>query len=76
MIPDNSIKRIRSVNIHYKNHWIYGFSFFDKDGALLWKIGDIAARWSGETVKIAENEMIIGVVAKVRSGFQSLYSDF
>ena len=39
MIPKDAIKKIRSVTIHYYNDGIYGFSFLDKDGALLYKIG-------------------------------------
>ncbi len=40
MIPKDSINKIRSVEIHhFRNIFIWGFSFFDKDGALLWKIG-------------------------------------
>ena len=46
MIPADALKRLRSVTIHYfSDDWIRGFSFFDKDGALLWKIG--ATVWSG-----------------------------
>jgi hypothetical protein len=42
MIPDNAIQKIRSVTIHYHPDFIiFGFSFFDKDEALLLKIGDI-----------------------------------
>ena len=38
MIPADARNKIRSVNIHYGSS-IAGFSFFDKDGALLWKHG-------------------------------------
>ncbi len=38
MMPEDALKKIRSVRIDY-NDIIYGFSFFDKDGALLWEIG-------------------------------------
>jgi hypothetical protein len=38
MIPADALNKIRSVNIHYSNV-ILSFSFFDKDGALLWEIG-------------------------------------
>ncbi len=38
MIPADALKRVRSVTIHYRR-CIEGFSFFDKDGALLRKIG-------------------------------------
>ena len=43
MIPADSLNKIRSVKIHYYDH-IVGFSFFDKDGALLWGIGNTASR--------------------------------
>ncbi len=33
------MNKIRLVTIHYDD-FILGFSFFDKDGALLWEIGD------------------------------------
>ncbi len=39
MIPADAINKIRSVDIHYLSNGIYGFCFFDKDGALLWEIG-------------------------------------
>ncbi len=39
MIPSEAIKRIRRVTFHISD-CIRGFSFFDKDGGLLWKIGD------------------------------------
>jgi hypothetical protein len=38
MIPTDALKKIRLVSIHYYI-CITGFSFFDKDGALLYKIG-------------------------------------
>jgi hypothetical protein len=44
MIPKGTHNRIRSVNIHH-NWWITGFSFLDKDGALIWEIGDTDAFW-------------------------------
>ncbi len=37
MIPADALSKIRAVTVHY-NAAIGGFSFFDKDGALLWKI--------------------------------------
>ena len=40
MIPKDAIKKIGRVDIHYDDHYISGFSFFDKDGALLWEIGN------------------------------------
>jgi hypothetical protein len=78
MMPTRSHIRIRSISIHYySNYSIMGFAFFDKEGALLWDIGDTT--WLGlkvETVLVAETEVIIGVVAKLVPGSQSLYSDF
>jgi hypothetical protein len=39
MIPADALHKIRSVTIHYySNIYIEGFCFFDKDGALLYKI--------------------------------------
>ncbi len=42
-----------------------GLSFFDKDGALLWKIGNTGLGYYKETVELAKNEVIIGVKAKL-----------
>jgi hypothetical protein len=75
MIPADAHNKIRSVTIHYLN-CIGGFSFFDKDGALLWKIGETYEGLKKETVMLAENERIVGVVAKLASGWQSVYTDF
>ncbi len=75
MIPADALHRIRSVTIH-NNYRIQGFSFFDKDSKLLWKIGNTDPGWLKETVVLAENERIVGVVAKLYADFQSLYSDF
>ena len=75
MIPEDAIKKIRSVDIYYHTY-IGGFSFFDKDGALIYKIGDKIWGGSSETVEIAENERIIGVKAKLYPRDQSVYSDW
>ncbi len=75
MIPSDSIKKIRRVTIYYRL-CIGGFCFFDKDGALLWKIGDTRARLEKETVLLEENEVIVGMVAKLYKHYQSLYTDF
>ncbi len=40
MIPNAALNKIRSVNIYYRIKYISGFSFFDKDGALLWEVGE------------------------------------
>ena len=76
MIPADALHKIRRVTIDHNTVWIYGFSFFDKDGALLWKIGETYSDMKKETVVLAENEVIVGVVAKLFSRWQSLYSDF
>ncbi len=64
MIPADAHNKIRSVTI-YNGFCIAGFSFFDKNGALLWKIGDTDPGYEYETVVLAENEVIVGVVAKL-----------
>ena len=76
MIPAYAHKnfRIRLVSIHH-NKYIRGFSFFDEGGTRICKIGD--TDWSElevTTVVLAENEAIVGVVAKLR--YQSWYTDF
>ena len=75
MMPTDSLNKIRSVTIHFDNDCIGGFSFFDKDGALLWKIGWTSLGMDEETVDLAENEVII-VVFKLHGNFQSAYTDF
>ncbi len=76
MMPEGSHNRIRSVSIYHSRWSIFGFSFFDKEGALLWKIGDTKYYVKFETVLIEENEVIIGVVVKLNDGCQSVYTDF
>ncbi len=76
MMPERSHKKIRSVNIHYGS-CIHGFSFLDKEGTLLWEIGDTDSDWDDvDTVLLAENEVIVGVVAKLSSVCQSSYTSF
>ncbi len=63
-MPADAHNKIRSVIIHYHYSCIVGFSFFDKDGALLWRI--LEKTWSRlKTVVLEENEVIVGVVAKL-----------
>ena len=54
MIPKDALNKIRSVTIRHSTYHIGGFSFFDKDGALLWGIG-LTYTWmeKKETVEIA-----------------------
>jgi hypothetical protein len=75
IIPNKTLKRIRSVTIIY-SAYIFGFKFFDKHGALLWKIGDTNWRRMKDKVELADNEVIVGVVAKLRPDHQSVYTDF
>ena len=76
MIPKDALNKIRRVSIHY-NNLIGGFSFFDKDGALLWKIGNTANQYlEKETVMLEENEVIVGVVAKLSPYSESRYTSF
>ena len=76
MIPADAFNKIRSVTVHYC-YYILGFSFFDKDGALLWEIGYTDdPELPKETVEIAENERIIGVKAKLYPDWQSIYTDW
>ncbi len=49
MIPKKALKKIRSVTIYYYQY-IFGFEFFDKDGALLWEIGVTDPSLKRETV--------------------------
>ncbi len=78
MIPASALNKIRSVNIYYwPNDSIFGFSFFDKDGAILYKIGWIEGPSHRlETVLLKENEVIVGVVAKLHPHVQTCYTDF
>ncbi len=71
MMPVGLHNRIKSYRIYYYGGCIRGFyfgiSFFDKGRTLQtlsWKIGDTTySPW--EEVELEENEVIIGVVAKL-----------
>ncbi len=79
IIPADALNKIRSVTIYYYEYrnCIAGFSFFDKDGALLWEIGwTTHLELKKETVLLEENEVIVGVVAKLLPGWLSAYTDF
>ena len=77
MMPVGADRKIRSVDIYnYEGSFITGFQFFDKDRKLIWQIGDIASHHVVKTVLIAENEVIVGVVAKLLIGSQSMYTDW
>ncbi len=69
MIPADALHKIRSANIYnYNGDYIVGFKFFDKDGALLWEHGLICTDYENKTVVLEENEVIVGVVAKLLPG--------
>jgi len=74
MIPAGALKRIRSVAIHRGWRYIEGFSFFDKDRTLLWEIG--WGDYEKELVLLEENEVIVGVVAKLWKNGKRGYTDF
>ncbi len=76
MMPDGSHKRIRSVEIHHYSGYISRFSFFDTDGALIWEIGWDVPNMDVKAVELKENEVIVGVVAKLYSEEQSRFTDF
>ena len=46
------------------------------DGDLLWRIGSNLRGLRKETVMLEENEVIVGVVAKLNPKYQSAYTDF
>jgi len=39
LIPKDLINKIRAVTLHHYHDSIYGFSFSDKDGEVIWKHG-------------------------------------
>ena len=75
MIPKRSHKSIRYVGIHHNFGHIFGFSFCDKEETLLWKIGDVNPKFKVDIVVLLENEVIVGVNAKLSPGHQSFYTD-
>ncbi len=69
-------RSIRSVDIYiYYGGCVSGFAFFDENKFLLFEIGDTSVL-GGKTVVLGCEEVIVGVVAKLAYGFQSVYSDF
>jgi hypothetical protein len=77
MIPKDALNKIRRATIYSLKNTISGFSFFDKDEALLYKIGCTTHTMKKkETVLLAENEVIVGVVAKLHPDYKSKYTDF
>jgi len=75
MMPEGAHKRIKSVDIIYQNNrCISGFQFFDRDNMFIWQIGAHGSRV--DTVVLNENEVIVGVLAKLFPGTLSAYTDF
>ena len=68
MMPEGAHLNIRSVHIYYYyGGGIGGFKFFNKDKSLLWDIGYTPSDsdLDVETVELEDNEVIIGVKAKL-----------
>ena len=64
-MPEGALAR--SVDLFgYKG--LTGFKFYDRNHTLIWKIGDTAVYLDKETVLLNENEVIIGVTAKLEEG--------
>ncbi len=77
MLPKDAHTRIKTVDMLYNNNHIEGFKFYDNNHFQIWKIGDTYSVASKvETVVLGDNEVIIGVVAKLKQGCQSIYTDF
>ncbi len=76
MISKDAINKIRRVYIYHNAWYIHGFTFLDKDGEDLLRIGDLESLGGLEAVEIAENERIVGVVAKFGAMDDSIYTDF
>ena len=65
----------KSVDL-YGYRGLTGFKFYDRNHTLIWKIGDTAEYLDKETVMLNENEVFIGVKAKLEEGWQSSYTNF
>ncbi len=77
-MPENAFSKLKSVDIYYKEgNGIWGFQFLDANKALIFKVGVSGESWMKvETVILKDNEVILGVVAKLFPGEQSRYTDF
>ena len=79
LMPEDADNKIRSVDIyHHKNIHIVGFRFFDKDHKLIFMVVNHEEynRFAKETVKLEENEVIIGFLCKIESQYGGSYTDF
>ncbi len=59
---------IRSVEI-YHTDCIWGFIFFDNDHTEIWQIGSTQSWMNVKKVLLDKNEVIVGVVGKLRSNY-------
>ncbi len=62
MMPERA--RIKTVDIYYGDG-VRGFRFFDRYFRLIFEIGYIESWLNVKTVVLADNEVIIGVAAKL-----------
>ena len=69
-LPQNN--RVTAVTIYY-NHWINGFRFHLSDGSN-WDIGMFGGLT--QTVKISDNEVIVGFKAKSKSDCPAQYVEW
>ena len=76
MMENEAHRKIRSVKIYWDNFSMNSLIFFDKDGKELWKIGTFFYADIVETVDVAENEVIIGLVARLKFHNHSELTDF
>ncbi len=77
LIPAEKEESIKSVNIYYHNGGIYGLSFFAKDKLPFSKTGRTEdAYLKVKKVVLEDDEVIIGVVAKLFGRWQSVFTDF
>jgi hypothetical protein len=76
MMPEGATKMIRSVKIFHNDFVVSGFQFFEKEGKLIFKIGDSHPSLKVDKVGLADNEVIIGVVARLIPGLQSRLANF
>ncbi len=77
IMPEGTPKKIMFVAIYvFNDEFIVGFEFFDKDYSLIWRIGDPTNGHNlhVKTVELAENEVIVGVLAKLCGWHKSIYT--
>ena len=77
MMENEAHRKIRSVKIYWVATSITSLKFFDKDGEKLWEVAiDDYGFDFVETVYLAENEVIIGLVARLKFHNHSELTDF